>query len=112
VAALFGTPVDAAPEPELPPAPSRAADPLPVAAVASPSSAPAAMMPAQPSGPRRIVVDASAQRERESAAPEAGGEDDGGDHTGATGGESGRIPAPDPSAFSGGGRRGRRSRRR
>lgn len=77
-------------------------------------------MAPQPSGHRRIVVDASAERAQQDAAaaapaPEEGSDDQGPDLSGAVtsspGGESGRIPAPDPSAF-GGGRRGRRQRRR
>lgn len=106
VAPLFGTPAEAPSESEPPPA----AGPLPPAALVSQPGIPEVAMPAQPSGHRRIVVDAAAERAPESAIPEAGGEE-GGD-TGAVGGESGRIPAPDPTAFGGGGRRGRRSRRR
>lgn len=106
-AALFGTPVEAAPEPEAPPSLARPVETAPVAAAAVPD----AVVPPQPSGHRRIVVDASS----EAAAPEvdAAEGDEGADHSGAAGTETGRIPAPDPSAFSGGGgKRGRRQRRR
>jgi hypothetical protein len=117
-ASLFGTPVEAAPEPEPPYSPP-AAEPLAAqAAEIGGSAAPDVAVPPQPSAPRRIVVDASAERAQESAAPQSkeGGEDEGADHSVATGGDSGRIPAPDPSAFSGGGggggKRGRRNRNR
>jgi hypothetical protein len=113
-ATLFGTPEAAAPEaePESPPPAPRAAAPAPVVAAAA---VPVAIVAPQPSGHRRIVVDASSERPAEAAAPEAaaGDGDEGVDHSGATGTESGRIPAPDPGAFSGGGgKRGRRQRRR
>jgi hypothetical protein len=111
-AALFGTPEEAAPEPEPPPLAARAAEPAPPVMAAA---APEAVVPPQPSGHRRIVVDASSERAAEAAAPEAegGDSDEGVDHSGATGTEGGRIPAPDPGAFSGGGgKRGRRQRRR
>ena len=89
-AALFGTPVQAPPEPE-PVAPPAAASP---AASASPA-----------------------------VAPDSEAADDEGDLSGAVGGGTagsasvgtdGRIPAPDPGAFSGGGggKKGRRNRRR
>ena len=112
-AALFGTPAEAAPEPEPLPFPARAVEAAPAAVTAA--AAPEAVIPPQPSGHRRIVIDASSERAAESAAPEADAADpdDGVDHSGATGTETGRIPAPDPSAFSGGGgKRGRRQRRR
>lgn len=114
-ATLFGTPVEAAAEPEPPPAPPPNPPSLPPA-----TAAPEAPIAPQPSGHRRIVVDASAERARQdqAAAPPASdeaaddqGPDPSGAVTGSPGSESGRIPAPDPSAF-GGGRRGRRQRRR
>ena len=117
-ASLFGAPEEAAPEPELPPPPARAVEPAPPAAVAEVAAAPEAAPASQPSGHRRIVVDASSEPPPEPAAPEAAGDDESASHSAAVAGvdgagtESGRIPAPDPSAFSGGGRRGRRPRRR
>lgn len=132
-ATLFGTPVQAPPEPEQPVAPPAAAAP---AAAASPAVSAEAVVAtgdraavdaatgASPTGShRRIVIDASADRasaEATAANPEPA--DDEGDLSGAVGsatagstagGTDGRIPAPDPGAFSGGGgKKGRRNRRR
>ncbi len=131
-AALFGTPVEAAPEPPAP-------EPEPVVvvaavnpAVASPSPAASGATPDQgappvapPGGHRRIVVDASTDKARDAAAPEiqsashsgahahAQGDDDS-DLSAPVGGDSGRIPAPEPSAFggAGGAKKGRRTTRR
>jgi hypothetical protein len=116
-ATLFGTPDEAPPEPEPPmvSAPSVEAAPIAAPAADRAAAAPEAPVPAQPSGHRRIVVDASSERVPEPAAPSAASGEDGEavDHSGATGLESGRIPAPDPSALGGGGgKRGRRHRRR
>lgn len=117
-ATLFGTPSEAPPEPE----------PEPIPVVAEPAAAPAidsAVRSGEPSasdqsasalpgGPRRIVVDASLERARDTAAPPE--PTDEADVSGAnTLGDSGRIPAPDPSAFGGpggGGKKGRRNKRR
>ncbi|MEO5769756.1 MAG: hypothetical protein ABIS92_15490 [Polyangia bacterium] len=137
-ATLFGTPVQAPPEPEQPVAPPAAA--VPAAAVsASPAVSAEAMVAtgdraavdaatgASPTGShRRIVIDASADRARaEATAANPEPADDEGDSSGAVGsatagdapgtggGTDGRIPAPDPGAFSGGGgKKGRRNRRR
>lgn len=138
----FGNPAQAAPEPDPEPAPA----PRSQAAVSSPTAGPEsgavraagtaapggsfgsgavqrtadASVSAAASGPRRIVVDASADRQRAATAPAASleEEDDGpGQDGGQDGNKDGRIPAPDPSAFSGGqggqgGKKGRRNRRR
>jgi hypothetical protein len=113
-AVLFGTPMEAPPEPVLPAAATPAAAPAQpeagVPAGATEKAAPDAPVSASPSGHRRIVVDASTERARIGAASESH------DETPAPGAgvEGGRIPAPDPSAFggSGGGRKGRRTRGR
>ena len=122
-AALFGTPKEAAPEPEPPPA-AKAAAPV---AVTSPAVAAVSVSADVPNdaasggaanlagaGHRRIVVDASTEKD-EDGAPESPS----GDETDLSGavvaGETGRIPAPDALAFGpggGGGRKGRRNRRR
>lgn len=118
-AALFGTPVEAPPEPE--PPVWAAAAPTPSSDVVRPEArapasvpdkeAPDALPSASPSGHRRIVVDASTEGARA-----AGGAAESRDPAPApaAAAEGGRIPAPDPSAFggSGGGRKGRRNRGR
>ncbi len=119
-AVLFGTPVEAPPELEppvaisVPPASSTAAEEAIAAqgASAGEGAAPDATLAVSPSGHRRIVVDASADRVRAEAALETV-DDEAGARSG-TEGESGRLPAPDPSAFggSGGGKKGRRNRNR
>jgi hypothetical protein len=121
-ASLFGTPVEAGPEPEIPPPVAAAAS---VAVSASPVEAHSPGSGAH----RRIVVDASTEKAAAPADAHAG--DDRGDAgdgavegaadgsgaydvSGAVDGDS-RIPAPDPSALGGhpaGGRKGRRGRRR
>jgi hypothetical protein len=127
-AALFGTPKEAAPEPEPPPA-AKAVAPVAVTSppVAAVSVSAVSVSPDAPNdaassgaanlagaGPRRIVVDASTEKD-EDGAPEPPS----GDETELSGavvaGETGRIPAPDALAFGpggGGGRKGRRNRRR
>jgi fused signal recognition particle receptor len=119
-ASLFGSPEEAPPELEPPPPPPTVVERAPSAAAAETAAAPDAPLAPQPSGHRRIVVDASSEHLPEPAAPEVAGDDESAGYSGAaagpapggTGTESGRIPAPDPSAFSGGARRGRRPRRR
>jgi hypothetical protein len=115
-ASLFGTPSEAGPEVVEPAWPNEPAAPAPVAAIAAAGSgsirvevAPTGSLGVTPSGHRRIVVDASTDKERDSAAPASN--DDEGDLSVPVGGDSGRIPAPDPSAFNGG-KKGRRNRRR
>lgn len=127
-ATLFGTPVEAPPEPEQPVAspaaavPVAAASPAVSAATGDQAAADAAAGASATGSHRRIVIDASADRARAEAAAAANPEpaDDEGDMSGAVGsatastdGTDGRIPAPDAGAFSGGtGKKGRRNRRR
>ena len=117
-AVLFGTPVEAPPEPvvTLVAAPAHPDAPVqPKADVPPPpadQTAPDAPLSVSASGHRRIVVDASTERERAGTASESADEAPA-PGTG-TVAESARIPAPAPSAFggSGGGRKGRRNRGR
>lgn len=143
-ATLFGTPVQAPPESAPPqPAhrevPPPAASPAPPAMAAAAARAPASLvtsavpsgardqaapeLAASPSGTgghRRIVVDASADRARAAmaAAPSPAApvevRGDEGELSEGVSTDTGRIPAPDPTAFSGGGggKKGRRNRRR
>lgn len=98
-ATLFGTPVQAPPEPEQPVAPPAAVGPT-----ASPSSAVSAAVPAAANP--ELADD-------EGDLSGAVGSATAGDAPGTGGGTDGRIPAPDPGAFSGGGgKKGRRNRRR
>jgi hypothetical protein len=124
-AALFGSPKPAAPEPEpeivpevMDAAPAAARPVVASASVAADASrdagAPGAAGPTE-AGHRRIVVDASTEKD-DAAVPESASGDEG-DLSTSVGGETGRIPAPDALAFGAGGgggmgKKGRRNKRR
>jgi hypothetical protein len=125
-ATVFGTPGQAAAEPVEPVLPAAVAPaavesrpqaaPARATAPAGGASAPAGVASAAPGSPRPVVIDASADDSRASETPaaEVSRDDEGELSLPEGGGDSERIPAPDPSAFSsgGGGKRGRRNRRR
>ncbi len=117
-AVLFGTPVEAPPEPVVPfvAAPAHPDAPVqPKGDLPPPPADPTAPdgpLSVSASGHRRIVVDASTERGRAGMASESGDEAPA-PGTG-TVAENVRIPAPAPSAFGGpgGGKKGRRNRGR
>lgn len=124
-ATLFGTPGQAAPEPVpvVRSGPVAAAPSGPIAAVASapvaavPSApvrpVPSAPVPAAPSAPMSVPAAVVPAQPVVAAVPEPTSGDEG-DLSGGLGGDSGRIPAPNPGAFGGhgGGKKNRRNRRR
>jgi hypothetical protein len=121
-AIFFGIPVEAPPE-VAPPLwfSTQPAAPIAQAVVNGDGGAPQAPAPSTPSGPRRIVVDASSEKppegpgdEASGAAADASDADAGAPEAGPEVAADGRIPAPDPSALGAGGgaRKNRRNRRR
>jgi hypothetical protein len=132
-AVLFGTPSEARPSPPEQPEPeahssagaaggAASLSPREIQAPPGPATdeAAAAGSAAAPAAHRRIVVDASTDKAQSAAASEVAAESavesssEDADRSTAVGGDSGRIVAPDPSAFGpgGGGKKGRRHRRR
>jgi hypothetical protein len=122
-AELFGTPVEAGPEPE-PPAVVETPPVAPAVEASATGSLEASDLDRQgdvaepttsaaaSAAHRRIVVDASTERDDDQGG-EASQPASGQEVEEIAGGDSAPIPAPDPLAFgSGGGKKGRRHKRR